>query len=103
MMPKVRAWAQSSQAPSTVPLPWRPIVQSFNESPTVRLDAIDQDEAPRKEVSLTDPTARWTAVVGGKVCFTWSTNHLFDVETSVISDVEATPAHRAAEVDAAKA
>lgn len=45
------------------------------------LDAIDQDEAPRKKISLIDPTARWTAA---------------------IMDVEATPAHRTAEVDAAK-
>lgn len=66
------------------------------------LDAIDQDEAPRKKISLTDPTARWTAAVGGKARFTWSTNYLLDVETSVIMDVEATPAHRTAEVDAAK-
>jgi len=73
---------------------------------TEYLDAIDQTETenstPRKKVSLTDPIARWTAAVGGKARFTWSTNYLLDVETSVIMDVEATPAHRTAEVDAAK-
>jgi len=69
---------------------------------TEYLNAIDQDDTPRKKVSLTDPTARWTAAVGGKARFTWSTNYLLDVETSVIMDVEATPAHRTAEVDAAK-
>jgi transposase len=66
------------------------------------LDAIDQDGAPRKKISLTDPTARWTAAIGGQARFTWATNYLLDVETSVIVDVEATPAYRIAEVDAAK-
>jgi len=69
---------------------------------TEYLDAIDRDGAPRKKISLTDPTARWTAAVGGKARFTWSTNYLLDVETSIIVDVEATPAYRIAEVDAAK-
>jgi transposase len=45
---------------------------------TEYLDAIDQAEpensAPRKKVSLTDPTARWTAAVGGKArLFDWKT------------------------------
>jgi len=66
------------------------------------LDAIDQDGAPRKKISLTDPTARWTAAIGGQARFTWATNYLLDVETSIIVDVEATPAYRIAEVDAAK-
>jgi len=66
------------------------------------LDAIDQDGAPRKKISLTDPSARWTAAVGGRARFTWSTNYLLDVETSVIVDVEATPAYRVSEVEAAR-
>jgi len=66
------------------------------------LDAIDQDGAPRKKISLTDPSARWTAAVGGRARFTWSTNYLLDVETSVIVDVEATPAYRVSEVNAAR-
>lgn len=69
---------------------------------TEYLDAIDQDGAPRKKISLTDPSARWTAAVGGRARFTWSTNYLLDVETSVIVDVEATPAYRVSEVRAAR-
>lgn len=66
------------------------------------LDAIDQEGAPRKKISLTDPSARWTAAIGGRARFTWSTNYLLDVETSVIVDVEATPAYRISEVNAAR-
>ena len=69
---------------------------------TEYLDAIDQDGTPRKKISLTDPTARWTAAIGGQARFTWATNYLLDVETSVIVDVEPTPAYRKAEVEAAK-
>ena len=69
---------------------------------TEYLDAIDEDGAPRKKISLTDPTARWTAAVGGRARFTWSTNYLLDIETSVIVDVEATQAYRKSEVDAAR-
>jgi transposase len=69
---------------------------------TEYLDAIDQDGAPRKKISLSDPSARWTAAVGGRARFTWSTNYLLDVETSVIVDVEATPAYRVSEIRAAR-
>ena len=73
---------------------------------TEYLEAIDQaqdeEEAPRKKISLTDPTARWTAAVGGRARFTWSTNYLLDIETSVIVDVEATQAYRKSEVNAAR-
>jgi len=73
---------------------------------TEYLEAIDQaqdeDEAPRKKISLTDPTARWTAAIGGRARFTWSTNYLLDIETSVIVDVEATQAYRKSEVNAAQ-
>ena len=69
---------------------------------TEYLDAIDEDGAPRKKISLTDPSARWTAAVGGRARFTWSTNYLLDIENSVIVDVEATPAYRVSEVNAAR-
>ena len=69
---------------------------------TEYLDAIDEDGAPRKKISLTDPSARWTAAVGGRARFTWPTNYLLDIETSVIVDVEATPAYRVSEVNAAR-
>jgi transposase len=69
---------------------------------TEYLDSIDEDGAPRKKISLTDPSARWTAAVGGRARFTWSTNYLLDIETSVIVDVEATPAYRVSEVNPAR-
>ena len=76
----------------------RPVTEYLNAIDQAR----DEDEAPRKKISLTDPTARWTAAVGGRARFTWSTNYLLDIETSVIVDVEATQAYRKSEVNAAR-
>lgn len=77
------------------------------------LDAIEQanpagaeaDEpsaALPKNVSLTDPAARWTAAPGGPAFFAYSTNYLVDLEAGVIVDVEATPAHQTQEVESTK-
>ena len=52
-------------------------------------------EAPQsvpKNVSLTDPSARWTSAPGGPAFFAYSTNYLIDVKAGVIVAVEATPA-----------
>jgi transposase len=57
--------------------------------------------APRK-VSLSDPHSRWTAATGGIAFFAYSTNYLIDTAHGVILDVEATPAHRTAEVESTK-
>ncbi len=57
--------------------------------------------APRK-ISLSDPQSRWTAATGGIAFFAYSTNYLIDTAHGVILDVEATPAHRTAEVDSTK-
>jgi len=57
--------------------------------------------APRK-ISLSDPQARWTAATGGIAFFAYSTNYLVDTTHGFILDVEATPAHRNAEVDSTK-
>jgi transposase len=66
----------------------------------------DEDDeppaSPPKNVSLTDPAARWTAAPGGPAFFAYSTNYLIDLEAGVIVDVEATPAHRTQEVEATK-
>ena len=51
---------------------------------------------------LTDPLARWTAAPGGPAFYAYSTNYLIDAGWGIILDVEATPAHRTAEVDASK-
>lgn len=56
---------------------------------------------PRR-ISLTDPQSRWTAAPGGPAFFAYSKNYLIDTEHGVILDVEATPAHRTAEVDSTK-
>jgi len=57
--------------------------------------------APRK-ISLSDPHSRWTAATGGIAFFAYSTNYMIDTAHGVILDVEATPAHRNAEVDSTK-
>ena len=58
--------------------------------------------APGKNVSLTDPAARWTAAPGGPAFYAYSTNYLIDLEAGIIVDVEATPAHRTQEVESTK-
>ncbi len=50
-------------------------------------------------MSLSDPQSRWTGAIGGPA---FSTNYLIDVKHGVIMDVEATPAHRTAEIDSTK-
>ncbi len=69
------------------------------------LAALDDESlvaaTPRK-VSLSDPHSRWTAATGGIAFFAYSTNYLIDTAHGVILDVEATPAHRTAEVESTK-
>ena len=55
-----------------------------------------------KRISLADPQSSWTAAPGGPAFFAYSTNYLIDVAHGVILDVEATPAHRTAEVESTK-
>jgi transposase len=69
------------------------------------LEALDAEalaEAMPKNLSLTDPLARWTAAPGGPAFFAYSTNYLIDTGWGFILDVEATPAHRSAEVEITK-
>jgi len=69
------------------------------------LEALDEEalaETMPKRISLTDPLARWTAAPGGPAFFAYSTNYLIDTAHGVILDVEATPAHRTAEVESTK-
>jgi transposase len=70
------------------------------------LDAIDKENsgaAIPKNISLTDPQARWTAAPGGPAFYAYSTNYLIDIEHNIIVDVEPTPAHRSLEVESTKA
>lgn len=62
----------------------------------------DEPPAPPKNVSLTDPASRWTAAPGGPAHYAYSTNYLIDLQVGIIVDVEATPAHRTAEVESTK-
>jgi transposase len=67
------------------------------------LAALDgESPSPPKNISLTDPQSRWTGALGGPAFYAYSTNYLIDIEHGVIVDVEATPAHRTAEVDSTK-
>jgi transposase len=69
------------------------------------LQALEQDGqtgVTPKNISLTDPAARWTAAPGGPAFYAYSTNYLVDVHAGVILDVEATAAHRTEETDAAR-
>lgn len=73
------------------------------------INAVQDDDAhppqppvPGKNVSLTDPAARWTAAPGGPAFYAYSTNYLIDLDVGIIVDVEATPAHRTQEVASTK-
>lgn len=66
------------------------------------LDSEALADAMPKRLSLTDPQASWTAALGGPAFFAYSTNYLIDTAHGVIVDVEATPAHRTAEVESTK-
>lgn len=62
----------------------------------------ETDATASRKISLSDPHSRWTAAKGGVAFFAYSTNYLIDTAHGVILDVEATPAHRNAEVDSTK-
>lgn len=66
------------------------------------LDGESLEQVLPKNLSLTDPQARWTAAPGGPAFYAYSTNYLVDTEHGVIVDVAATPAHRTAELESAK-
>lgn len=66
------------------------------------LDQEGQIGTTPKNISLTDPAARWTAAPGCPAYFAYSTNYLVDVHAGVIVDVEATAAHRTEETEATK-
>jgi len=91
--------------PSEQPIDWSDpglgsrAVQEYLE----KLEQDGQIGASPKNISLTDPAARWTAAPGCPAYFAYSTNYLVDVHAGVIVDVEATAAHRIEETEATKA
>jgi hypothetical protein len=56
--------------------------------------ALQEPATPPKNISLTDPAARWTAAPGGPAFYAYSTNYLIDLQAGIIVDVEATPVYR---------
>ena len=66
------------------------------------LEQENPDIATPKNISLTDPQARWTAAPGGPAFYAYSTNYLIDIQHNIIVDVEPTPAHRSLEVESTK-
>jgi transposase len=69
------------------------------------LAALDEDGPPMTtpaSISLTDPAARWTCAPGGPAFYAYSTNYLIDLKAGIIVDVEATPAARRDEIEAAR-
>lgn len=64
--------------------------------------ALTEQTTPAKNISLTDPAARWTAAPGGPAFYAYSTNYLIDLQAGIIVDVEATPAYRTQEVQSTK-
>ena len=58
--------------------------------------------APPKAISLTDPSATWTAAPGGPAFYAYSTNYLIDLKAGIIVDVEASAVNKAAEVEATR-
>jgi transposase len=80
----------------------REYLDALDETNSVRdEDDVDPPET-RKNVSLTDPAASWTAAPGGPAFYAYSTNYLIDLDAGIIVDVEATPAHRTQEVESTK-
>src|SRR3954469_25100499 len=60
------------------------------------------DRKPPKVISPSDPCSAWTAKANKRVQFGYGLNYLIDMESSIIVDVEATPARTFDEVAAAR-
>ena len=82
----------------------REYLAALDKSAMTTADEVKQAEpaAPPKNISLTDPAARWTAAPGGPAFYAYSTNYLIDLRAGIILDVEATPAFRSQEVESTK-
>jgi len=65
------------------------------------LEETNAPDTPPKAVSLTDPSASWTAA-GGPAFYAYSTNYLVDLQAGIIVDVEASSVNKAAETNATR-
>jgi len=78
--------------------------QSISRPVREYLAALDQSEVEKstpKNISLTDPAAQWSAA-WGPAFYAYSANYLIDIAAGIVVDVEATPAHKADEINATK-
>lgn len=66
------------------------------------LEEANPIDAPRRNISLTDPQSRWTSATGEPAFYAYSTNYLIDLDAGIIVDVEATQAMRTEEVDSTR-
>src|ERR1700747_2943563 len=78
----------------------RPTGRTNNRS-VVRCANIWLETSPPKNISLTDPAARWSAA-GGPAFYAYSANYLVDTAAGIVVDVEATPAYKIDEIKATK-
>lgn len=93
-------WRQGERQSRAV----REYLESLEENNPTNGDihASTESTTPPKNISLTDPSARWTAAPGGPAFYAYSTNYLIDLQAGIIVDVQATPAYRSQEVESTK-
>ena len=78
--------------------------QSIGRPVREYLAALDQAEletSTPKNISLTDPAARWSAACG-PAFYAYSANYLVDIAAGIVVDVEATPAYKTDEIKATR-
>lgn len=98
---EVAHWRQGTQCSRAV----REYLEALDVTNPVAEDApeaMHDTDAASRDISPTDPAARWTAASGGPAFYAYSTNYLIDLSAGIIMDVEATPAHRTPEVESAR-
>lgn len=98
---EVAHWRQGTQCSRAV----REYLEALDVTNPVAEDAPEathDTDAASRNISPTDPAARWTAASGGPAFYAYSTNYLIDLSAGIIMDVEATPAHRTPEVESAR-
>ncbi len=98
---EVNHWRHGSQCSRAV----REYLEALEANNPIADDATastHEADAASRNISPTDPAARWTAASGGPAFYGYSTNYLIDLAAGIIMDVEATPAHRTPEVESTR-
>ena len=65
------------------------------------LGSVRVEKSTPTNISLTDSAGQWSAA-RGPAFYAYSANYLIDIAAGVVVDVEATPAHKTDEINAAK-